>query len=257
MDLATILGIIAGLGLVFYSITSGGDLTTFIHVPSMLIVFGGTFAAILVNFPMSEIISVMSVVRKAFSDDRRKAISLVHQFVELSKKSRKEGLLSIDKELNKIGDEYMRNGLEMVVDGMDQDTIRDIMETELTYLIERHKKGQQIFTSLGTFSPAFGMIGTLIGLILMLRKLEDPTAIGGGMALALITTFYGVLAANLVFLPIAGKLKNRSDDEVIIKEMIIEGVLAIQNGEHPRILYKKLLNYLPPKMRIESTKEEQ
>ena len=251
MDLATILGIISGLGLVFYTIASGGNLDIFIHIPSMMIVFGGTLAALLVNFPMGEVISVMKVVRKAFSSEKGKGIEVVKKFVELSKKARREGLLSLDRELKKIDDDFMRNGLEMVVDGMEPETIRNVMETELTYLIERHKKGQQIFNSCGAYAPAFGMIGTLIGLIAMLKRLEDPSAIGEGMAVALITTFYGALMANLIFLPIAGKLKNRSDDEVILKEMIIEGVLSIQYGEHPRTLYKKLLNFLPPKLRLE------
>jgi len=161
----------------------------------------------------------------------------------------------LDRELSKINDEFMRSGLEMAVDGTEPEVIRGVMETELFYLRSRHKKGQQIFLAMGTYSPAFGMIGTLIGLITMLKSLDDPSSIGLGMAVALITTFYGSLLANLVFLPIAGKLKNKSEEEVAIKELIIEGVLAIQLGEHPRNIRRKMLNFIPPKMRPQESGE--
>ncbi|RKY51386.1 MAG: motility protein A [Candidatus Neomarinimicrobiota bacterium] len=250
MDLATIVGILSGLGLIMYTIVSGGNLDIFIHIPSFMIVGGGTIAAILVNFPLKEVIGVIGVVRKAFTRDETQALDIIDLFVSLSIKARREGILAIDKELHKIDSDFMRIGLEMTVDGAEPETIKNAMEAELNYLIERHKKGQQIFLSLGAYSPAFGMIGTLMGLIAMLKTLDDPTGIGKGMALALITTFYGALAANLIFLPIAGKLKNRSDQEVAVKEMIIEGVLAIQYGEHPKNINRKLLNFVSPKLRI-------
>ncbi len=232
-----------------YTIFSGGNMDIFIHVPSMMIVFGGAMAATLVNFSLNEVIGVMRVVKKAFMGGDSRELEVIDLYVDLSKRSRTEGILAIDSQLSEIKDDFMRSGLEMAVDGTEPETIRNVMETELTYLIERHKKGQQIFTSLGTYAPAFGMIGTLIGLISMLKTLDDPSSIGMGMAVALITTFYGAFLSNLVFLPIAGKLKNRSDEEVIVKEMIIEGVLAIQYGEHPRNLSRKLLNFIPPEKR--------
>lgn len=252
MDLATIIGIISGLTLIGYTIVSGGNIDIFIHIPSMMIVFGGALAATLVNFPLKDVIGVLGVVRNAFKVEKAQELEMVNSFVELSKKARREGLLAIDREINKIDDKFMRTGLEMAVDGTEPETIRNVMETELTYLVERHKSGQKIFTSLGTYAPAFGMIGTLIGLIAMLKTLDDPSNIGEGMAVALITTFYGAFISNLVFLPIAGKLKNRSDQEIVNKEMIIEGVLAIQYGEHPRNINRKLLNFIPPKLRINS-----
>lgn len=257
MDLATIIGILSGLTLIGYTIISGGNLAIFIHVPSMMIVFGGALAATLVNFPLKDVIGVLGVVRNAFKAEDAQESELVNRFVELSKKARREGILAIDREINKIDDKFMRTGLEMAVDGTEPETIRSVMETELTYLVERHKKGQKIFTSLGTYAPAFGMIGTLIGLIAMLRTLDDPANIGAGMAVALITTFYGAFISNLVFLPIAGKLTNRSDEEIIKKEMIIEGVLAIQYGEHPRNIHRKLLNFIPPKLRINLEEEKE
>ena len=163
--------------------------------------------------------------------------------------TRKNGILAMDKELSKIKDDFMRTGLEMTVDGTEPETIKAVMETELIYLKSRHKRGQQIFLTMGTYSPAFGMIGTLIGLITMLKNLEDPSTIGMGMAVALITTFYGSFLANLVFLPIAEKLKNRSSHEVSVKELVIEGVISIQLGEHPRNIQRKLLNFISPSSR--------
>jgi chemotaxis protein MotA len=255
MDLATILGIASGLILIGYTVISGGNADIFIHLPSMMIVFGGAWAATLVNFTMSEVIGVMRVVRNAFRSSSLEEIKLIKQFVELAKVTRKDGILAIDRELKKIDDIFMRGGLEMAVDGTEPETIQAVMETELSYIKERHKRGQMIFQSLGTYAPAFGMIGTLIGLITMLKNLDDPSSIGDGMAVALITTFYGSLLANLVFLPIAGKLKNRSAQEIGNKELIIEGVLSIQLGEHPRNIRRKLLNFVPPKMRPNDEKE--
>ncbi|MDP8237823.1 MAG: motility protein A [Candidatus Hatepunaea meridiana] len=249
MDIATIIGILSGLALIGYNIIAGGNLDIFIHVPSMMIVFGGAVAATLVNFPFKELVGVITVVKNAFKAEDTKELDVIMQFVELSKKARREGILAIDKELAQVKDAFMRVGLEMAVDGTEPETIRNVMETDLTYLNERHKRGQQIFTSLGTYAPAFGMIGTLIGLIAMLKTLDDPSNIGQGMAVALITTFYGAFIANLVFLPVAGKLRNRSEQEIVFKQMIIEGVLAIQLGEHPKNIKTKLLNFVSPKLR--------
>jgi len=255
MDLATIVGIIAGVILVGMTIVSGGDPGIFIHLPSMGVVFGGAVAATLINTPLKEFLGVLNVVGNAFHVEAAREPEIIDQFVDLSKKARREGILAIDRELGNIEDEFMRTGLEMAVDGSEPETIRSVMETELTYLMERHKRGQQIFSSLGTYAPAFGMIGTLIGLISMLQSLDDPSNIGEGMAVALITTFYGSFIANLLFLPIAGKLKGKSEAEVVLKEMIIEGVLAIQYGEHPKNIHRKLLNFIPPKLRV--TEEEE
>jgi len=251
VDLATIIGIIIGLGMILFTIVTGEGAKIFIHIPSALIVFGGSIASTLVSFKLSEILGVINVIRKAFFSDSFDPPQIIETVVSLSKKARKEGLLAIDSDVNEIEDPFLRTGMQMVVDGTEPELIRSVMETELSYTMERHKTGQQIMNALGTYAPAFGMIGTLMGLIQMLTKLDDPSKIGGGMAVALITTFYGAVAANLIFLPIAGKLKNRSDSEVIIKEMVIEGVLSIQFGEHPNTIHRKLSNFLPPKMRTE------
>ncbi len=256
MDLATFIGIITGIMLIIVSILMGGDFKVFLDLPSAFIVFGGATASTLISFQLKEMIGVVGVVRKAFFSENFNNVAVVTQIVELSKKARREGLLAIDKEVNNINDPFLRQGMEMVVDGTEPDMIRGVMETELSYLMSRHRTGQALVMALGTYAPAFGMVGTLIGLIAMLQNLSDPSKIGPGMAVALITTFYGALASNMVFLPIADKLKNRSSSEVVRKEMIIEGVLSIQVGEHPNIISRKLLNFLEPKLRINAAPEK-
>jgi chemotaxis protein MotA len=249
LELGTIIGLISGVILVFTTIFLGGEMSSFIDLPSFLVVIGGATAATFVAFTFSEVLGVVNIVKNAFLGSKIDFVNVVEVIVDLAKKARREGLLAVDKEVSKIDNQFLRNGMEMVVDGTEPDLIRRVMETELSYLMDRHAKGQQLFNTLGTYSPAFGMIGTLIGLIAMLQNLDDPAAIGPGMAVALITTFYGALVANLVFLPLATKLNNISSNEILEKEMIIEGVLAIQFGEHPNTISRKLLNFISPKMR--------
>ena len=249
MDIATILGI--GVGLLMIAIVSlvGTGGSTFIHFPSMMIVMGGTMAATFVNFPMGDVVKVMKVVQKAFFGKEPNPEGLIDKLVELAEKARREGILAIERHIDELDDEFMRNGIQLAVDGSEPEVMRNIMENELNNQQSRHKLGQSIFTVMGTYAPAFGMIGTLIGLIKMLNTLEDPTQIGAGMAVALVTTFYGAVLANLIFLPIAGKLKTRSEKEVLERELIIEGILAIQSGDNPRIIRGKLLTFLAPSIR--------
>ena len=249
MDIATIAGIVAGFLLLIVTILSGGGAGTFVDLPSFLVVFGGSTAATLVNFPMNQVIATFKVAAKAFRAQDNQAITVVTQFSEYAKIARRDGILALDRMLKEEEEPFIRVGLEMAVDGTEPDTILDIMETEVDSLIDRHKVGQGIFTALGSYAPAFGMIGTLIGLVKMLGNLDDPDNIGPSMAIALITTFYGAVLGNLVYLPMAGKLRNKSASEVNYKRMIIEGVLAIQRGVHPKNIERKLLNYIAPKDR--------
>ncbi len=249
MDLATIIGIVIGSGLIVFTIATGQGAEMFFHIPSLLIVGGGMIASTLISFTLKEVLGVVGIIRKAFFSDPADGAAMIEQIVALSKKARKEGLLAIDKDVNEITDSFLRGGMEMVVDGTEPELIRAVMETELSYTQSRHAKGAQILNAFGTYAPAFGMIGTLMGLVQMLSKLDDPSKIGGGMAVALITTFYGSVFANLIFLPLAGKLQANSGTETIMKEMIIEGVLAIQFGEHPNTIHRKLSNFLAPKDR--------
>jgi chemotaxis protein MotA len=247
MDFLTVLGIICGLGLVLGAIATGGSLTVFWSLESLMIVVGGSFSALLVKFQMDQIRMVFNITKHAFTTEVADIRDVIQNFVRLSQKARREGLLSLEQDISVIDDPFVRNGLQMVVDGLEPGMVRRIMETELDALSSRHNLGQDVFKSWGALAPAFGMIGTLIGLIQMLSRLDDVNAIGPGMAVALITTFYGALMANLVFLPMAGKLQIRSEAEIAVKEAIMEAVLSIQAGINPRVLQEKLKAFASPK----------
>jgi len=251
MDLATIIGIIAGLGLIFYAIFSGSGANSFLDLQSFIIVMGGTFSSTLINFKLQEILGVFRVVKKAFQNEAPVFHHILETIVQLSIDARREGILAIENKVEDLDNEFLKKGLYLAIDGLEPESIRDILESEVDNLEERHSRGQKIMKAMGTYAPAFGMLGTLIGLIKMLQALDDPDKIGSGMAVALVTTFYGALLANLVFLPIAGKLENLSESEIAQREMIIEGILSIQSGENPRVMEQKLNTYIPPKYRSE------
>lgn len=249
MDLSTILGVVGGLALIAVAILMGSDFSIFVDFPSLLIVLGGTLAGTLVSFPLSKVLGVFNVIRKTILHQEVIPVRYIEQFVELARKARRDGLLAIDRELEQIEDPFMRSGLEMAVDGMDADTIAAVLQNELDNMIERHKAGQRVLQTMGSLAPAFGMIGTLIGLVQMLQNLNDPDQVGPAMAVALITTFYGAILANLFFIPMTNKLKERSSEEIHIRSIVLEGVLAIVGGDNPRVVEMKLLRYLPPKAR--------
>lgn len=232
-------------------ILGGVPITTFIHLPSALIVVGGTTAATLINYPLKELLGVMGTVRNAFFFEEQLPTEMIKVLVNFATKARREGILTLEAELESVTDPFLVRGIRLAIDGTAPELIKDILTTELSYVESRHTLGQGIFTMMGTFAPAFGMIGTLIGLIAMLRLLEDPSQIGNGMAIALITTFYGALMANLIFLPLSGKLKTRTESEVLMKEVIIEGILSIQSGDNPRIVEQKLKAFIAPQLRDE------
>lgn len=249
MDIATLLGVVSGFGLVFLAIKMGGGLIWFWNAPSAMIVIGGTVAITLINYPLSDILSVMNVLKNAFLYKIPQPAALVPNVVELAKIARREGILALEKKVKQMNEPFLNKGVELAIDGVEPDTIKNMMENEVISTEDRHKKGAEIFTVMGTFSPAMGMIGTLIGLVQMLMMMEDPKAIGPAMALALITTFYGSVMANLIFLPIAGKLKVRREDEAKYKQLVVEGVASIQFGDNPRVIEQKLQTYLSPNER--------
>ncbi|MFZ5943701.1 MAG: flagellar motor protein [Bacillota bacterium] len=246
MDIATIVGIIFGIVLLIGSILVEGSLSAFWSISSLMIVLGGTMAATLINFPLNQVIGTINVIRIAFRNHTTEPAEIITTMVSFAEKARREGLLALEAEAEEIDEHFLKKGIELIVDGTDPELVRNILETELNFVEERHKQGALIFENMGASSPAFGMLGTLIGLILMLRNLEDPSTIGPGMAVALITTFYGSLLANLIFLPIAGKLKIRSSEEILNKELMLEGILSIQAGENPRIVAEKMKSFLTP-----------
>lgn len=255
MDIGTVLGITAGWVLVFVAIAQGGDIATFIDVPSMLIVAGGTMAATLVHFPLSEVLGVLGVVKNAFFHKSVSGPEMIAQIVRFADKARREGMLALEAEANNVSDPFLKKGLMLAVDGTAPEVIREVLTIELEGLEERHARGQQILKFAGSASPAFGMIGTLIGLIIMLQNLSDPSSIGTGMAVALVTTLYGALAANIIFIPVAGKLEKRGEAEMLVRRLIMEGIMSIQSGDNPRIVEEKLKSFLAPKVRAQVQRE--
>lgn len=249
MDLTTVIGILSGFALVVAAIFTGGGLHSFFDLPSIMITIGGTLASTLANYPLPRIIGILGVVSKAFFNELPEHNEIVRTFVNFAEKARRDGLLSLEEEVDALPDTFIRQGIYLIIDGVNADTIRNILNNEIVFLRERHKTGQGIFTTMAQYAPAFGMIGTLIGLIQMLRNLNDPASIGPGMATALITTFYGAIMANLIFLPIAGKLKTRSREEVVLKELTIEGIMSLQAGDSPRIIDMKLKAFIEPRIR--------
>jgi chemotaxis protein MotA len=249
VDVATLVGILIAGTLVVTAILMGGSGAWFVDYPSLMIVFGGTLGATLLSYPLSEVMSVFKIAKNAFFQRSQPTERVIALLVEFAKKARKEGILSFEPMLKHIEDPFLVKGLQLAIDGIDSSAIHEIMNTELEFVEERHKLGAEIFTTMGNFAPALGMLGTIIGLVQMLMQMEDPSQIGGPMAVALLTTFYGVVLANLVFYPIAGKLRTRSKQELALKELTVEGIKAIQAGDNHRIVEHKLNVFLSPKFR--------
>ena len=247
MDIGSIIGLVLASALILAGMAS--SLAAFISYESMLIVIGGTLGATMVFYPLENILGIGGVVRQVFFPQTSSPSSLIATIIDFAGRARREGILSLQNVGNETDDSFLVNGLNLVVDGIEEGVIEDIMTNEIDFLEERHKSGADIFATMGALSPAFGMIGTLIGLVLMLQNLEDTSAIGPAMAIALITTFYGALMANLVFIPFSGKLRLRSGKEILLRRMTLEGVMAIAAGNNPRVVEQKLNSYLAPKLR--------
>jgi len=254
LDLATLLGIVVAGSLVFASILMGGSATWFISYPSLMIVLGGTMGATLINYPISDVISMFKVTQNAFRHRTPNPMKIIPTMVDFAKKTRREGILAFEKYLKEIDDPFLSRAMQMAIDGMENDAIEEVLHTEIMWLEERHRLGAEIYSTMGTFAPAVGMLGTIIGLVQMLMQMKDPSAIGAPMAVALLTTFYGTLLANLLFLPISGKLKVRSRQEILSKQMVVQGILAIQSGDNHRIVSEKLKAFLSPKARLTEEK---
>lgn len=254
MDIATVLGLVLGIGFTVWSIMISGDLASYYNFPSIVITLGGTLAATMLAYPMSSLSGIGKVFQKAFLHKDVSANGIIQEIISLANVARKEGLLSLEEYGSKLDDEFLKKGIMLIVDGTDPELVRNILETELVFLEERHSHGQGMLESMGSFAPAFGMIGTLIGLVNMLKTLDDVSTVGPQMSVALITTFYGSALANIIFLPLAKKLNIKSKSEVLVKELMIEGLLSIQAGENPRIIEEKLKTFIPPDLRKEFKK---
>lgn len=258
MDIATLGGLGIGVFVLIVGIIITGGITGFIgfvNIPSAFITIGGSFAAIMVSNTLARTLGLMKVAIKAIRVQPMEAGRIISMIVTFSEKARREGLLALEDDLDELEDDFLRKGIQLVVDGTDPEIIRHIMETELNNMQTRHNDGIKIFEDWGALAPAFGMIGTLIGLIIMLANIEDKSAIGPGMSTALITTLYGAILANLVFIPIANKLSYVNNQEILLREIMIEGTLSIQSGDNPRIVKEKLISFLPPGLRVQVEEE--
>lgn len=249
MDITTLIGILGGIGCIFFAIFQGAGIKTFIHVPSMLITVGGTFAATLINFPLPEILKISKVVVKVFRSHGYDPLTTIPIMIYYAEKARRDSLLSLESDIEEVEDDFLKLGMRLIIDGTDPEVVRGIMETEIDHIEMRHRRHQQLFLAMAKYSPAFGMLGTLIGLVSMLQTMDNPSTIGPSMAVALITTFYGALMANLVFMPIAGKLKARTADESLMKRITLEGILLIQARINPRYVGQRLAAHLPSDLR--------
>tara|TARA_Y100001954_G_scaffold127604_1_gene136776 strand:+ start:22101 stop:22856 length:756 start_codon:yes stop_codon:yes gene_type:complete len=247
MDIATLIGLVGAFGLVFTTIFMGGNAAGFLDIPSIVVVVGGTFAVTFVMFPMGTVIGTIKVGLKTLLFKSNDAQDIIRQITTLADTARKESLVALEK-VN-IDNEFLKKGVMLVVDGSSEALVRNVMEIELEFMKQRHRQGQAVFKGMGTMAPAFGMIGTLIGLVNMLSNLSDPSSIGPAMAVALLTTFYGAVMANCVFLPLATKLEERSIEDALYMQIMIEGVSSLQRGDHPSVVKEKLEAFLAPAMR--------
>lgn len=254
LDLATLLGLLGGFGIIIGAIALGGSLLVFLNPPSAVIVIGGTIAATLIKFPLGNFLGAFKVALKAFHTSGDEPTALIKRALELAQVARKNGLLALENE--PIENEFLKKGVMLAIDGHPPEFVRQTLTQDINLAIERHETGQNIFRAIGESAPAMGMIGTLIGLVQMLSSMEDPKAIGPAMAIALLTTLYGAVIANAFALPIADKLAHRSKEERISKAIILETVSGIQEGLNPRVMETVLMTYLPDSKRIDGTREQ-
>lgn len=255
MDLGTIFGFLGTWILILWAMASGGGVHFFIDTPSLIMVGGGSLTVIFFCFPTNYVKGIAKVAKKGFFHTPTSSEKLIQDMVSFAEIARRDGILSLEGATKEIEDPFIVSGIQMAVDGTDPELIEQIMNNELDNLIERHATGKGMFDALGKFAPAFGMIGTLVGLVLMLQNMGDPSKIGPGMAVALLTTMYGAIIANAFALPLGERLARRSAEEIITKTIIIKGVMAIQSGDNPRIVEQKLRTFLPPSQRAVEEQE--
>ncbi|MBQ3516959.1 MAG: motility protein A [Lachnospiraceae bacterium] len=259
MDLASIIGLVVAFAMMMLGIMTGDDgvagIKYFWDFKSVLITFGGAFFSTMAAYSMKDYIAGLKSFLLIFKTPAQNIPEMITKIIDLSNVARKEGLLSLEEVASELDDEFLKKGILLIVDGTDPELVRAILETELISTEERHKKKISFWQDLGSMGPAWGMIGTLIGLILMLQKMNDASAIGPAMSVALITTLYGSVLANWICSPVSNKLKAYNADEIMLKEIMIEGLLSIQAGENPRVIEEKLKSFLAPVERMSSTEE--
>lgn len=254
MDLATVIGILGAIGFVVMAMVLGGDLSMFINIPSVLIVFGGTIFVVLSQYTLGQFFGAGKIAGKAFMFKIESPDDLIEKIVEMADAARKGGFLALEEA--EIENAFMQKGVDMLVDGHDIDVVRETLAKDIRMTTQRHEFGASIFKGMGDVAPAMGMIGTLIGLVAMLSNMDDPKAIGPAMAVALLTTLYGAFFANVICLPVAAKLTNRTDEEKLNQSLVLDGIVGIADGQNPRVIEGILKNYLAASKRAETTDEE-
>jgi chemotaxis protein MotA len=243
VDLATLIGILGALALIVVTMLMSGDLSMFINVPSVVIVIGGTFTAVMAKYSLGQYLSFVKMAGKSFKNSEVNLGDLIDEIVALADEARKGGLLALEGK--EVSSDFLAKGIQLLVDGPEPDVVKAILSKEKTEAEKRHATGASIFTKMAAMAPAMGMIGTLVGLVAMLANMSDPKAIGPAMAVALLTTLYGAVLANAVCEPIADKLTLKAKNDVLLKYLVIDALLAIQNGQNPRVIDSMLRNYLP------------
>lgn len=250
MDITVLIGVVLGFGMMVFGIISGsGDFATFINIPSVVITVGGALSAAITANKKQVVFGIVKVIMNAIKEPKIDYAGILRTLVSFSEKARREGLLSLEANLEEIQDPFFKKAVQLVVDGTEPEVLKSMMEIEIDLATSEMMDQKGFFDSLGTFGPAFGMIGTLVGLIQMLKSLNNPETLGPSMAVALITTLYGSILANIVGIPVAEKIAKRAADLELSKRMILEGVISIQAGENPRVLEEKLKSYLPSQER--------
>ena len=271
-DLGTLIGLLAGLGIILIGIIqSGGKLYWFFNLNSLLIVLGGTFAATMVNLPLRAVGNIFNVLQNVFRGEDYDYIGIIEEIVQKAQKARKDGLLSLEADLPMMRDGFFKNGIELAINERESSRLRTFLNLEMNNISSRHVAGQEMFLYMASYAPAFGMLGTVLGLIIMMNNFssggqgmeitasydvaERFAELLSGMGLALITTFYGVFMANMIFLPIGGKLKRRSENEMMLKSIVVEGIISIHAREHPILIKEKLMTFVPSQFRYNTAIE--
>ncbi|MGM8365861.1 flagellar motor protein MotP [Virgibacillus sp. W0181] len=260
IDVLTPIGITLGFIMIMLAVLSNSGregVASFLDIASIFVVIGGLVGSLLINFKLEQLKLVSKVLKEAFHKNDQRLPELIGLFVRLSERARREGILSLENDLDEIDDKFIKKGILLAVDGIEPEVINDIMSAEITAMEERHYKGRSIIEKCGEYAPSWGMIGTLIGLVLMLRNLDDPASLGPNMAVALLTTLYGTVLANLFFIPMANNLEIKTEEEVFIKQIIIEGVIGVQSGQNPRILEEKLSAFLSGETTVNDDEEDE
>jgi chemotaxis protein MotA len=252
LDITIVLGIIAGIiALIGGFLWEGGEFTGLLQGTSALIVFGGTFAAVVISYPASKLKTIPTALRMAFSREDNPTKQYIEDLVSMAATSRRSGVLALERTSSEHPNAFLREGLQLVIDGTEQEQIKQILELELDAIEHKHEGYAKIFESAGGYAPTMGIIGTVMGLIHVLGSLTEPTALGPSIAVAFIATLYGVASANLIFLPIASKIRAASESEIITMDLLLQGILAIQNGENPKLVRKKLEFFIRSEQKID------